>query len=429
MIRPTWFEFRRLWPGRTWPAIAVVSVAALVSFGAVAVTGPVRPLDGDAPEYLSIAQALAADKGFVAPLSPWPTQPTMARVPLWPLAAAAALMLFPADNPRAVLRYLTALVNVLTSLVLCFLTFSLTADSRLSTAVGLAAGGYPASIFLVVSGYCELLAVFILCVGLLAILAGGRSTYVGMLLLGFVPLVRSNFIILPFCALFLLCIVTLKDRNRILKLAELQRIALCSVLFAMPSLFWLARNYEISGRFPLMSTLEGETLYGSNNAVVANQLAEWGYWIMPNQISGEVPLRELARTMSEVQVNDYYHQKALRFWIEHWPTLPKLILGKLVRGFVPIPFKPRLGSYVVFSFRAIIYVALFFSLWKWPRIDPMYRYFCGSVFLVILITTVIYYGTYRFSYLIELSVMPFIALAVRDQIVQSRGARWCATNG
>lgn len=414
-------ELRRIRLALGWQVAAVFLIGALLDFSAVAVTRPLRPLDGDAPEYLSIAQMLANGKGFVAPLSPWPTQPTMARSPLWPAVIAAALRLFPNRNPRAVLRCLTAFLNVLTCLVLYLLTFLLTSDSRLSTAVGLAAAVYPASLFLVISGYCEILAVLTLCLGFLAVLSGGYWVYVGALLLGLVPLVRSNFIIFPFCVLCL-WIVTSRDRNRITQLPELLRVAFACLLFALPPLFWLARNYEISDRFPILSTLEGETLYGSNNPVVANQFAEWGYWVMPNRIPGELPLWELARTMSEVQVNDYYHQKAVGFWMGHWPILPKLILGKLVRGFVPIPFKPRPESYIVFFFRAVIYLGLLLALRKSLHMYPTYMYLYGSTFLIILITTVIYYGTYRFSFFLELPALPLIASTVQQYIARSRGA-------
>jgi hypothetical protein len=304
MPAPSQVELHKMSHGITWQLSAVLLIATVINFGAVAVTGPVRPLDADGPEYLSIAQALVAGQGFVAPLSPWPNQPNLARVPLWPAAIAGALTLFPGKNPRAVLRYLTASLNVLCCLSLYFLTVLLTADKRLSAAVGIAAAIYPASIFLVINGYCEVLAVLLLCLGFLAVLLGGRWAYLGALLLGLVALVRSNFVIFPVCVL-LIWIITSPERGSILRPPVLLRVAIAVLLFALPTSFWLVRNYEVSGRFPLLSSLEGETLYGSNNEVVTNRLADWGYWIMPDGIPGELPMQALARQMSEVQANDY----------------------------------------------------------------------------------------------------------------------------
>jgi hypothetical protein len=97
-----------------------------------------------------------------------------------------------------------------------------------------------------------------------------------------------------------------------------------------------------------------------------------------------------------------------------------LILGKLVRGFVPIPFRPRFGSYVVFFFRAIIYLGLLVSLRKISRGNRVYTYLLGSAFMVVLITTVMYYGIYRFSYLFEVPSMPLIAAALSQYVNESR---------
>ena len=400
-------------------ATVVVVCAAIVSFTAVALNGPGAPLSGDAPEYLSIAQSLAQGHGYMAPLSPWPTQPALGRAPIWPIVNAAVLRVLPAAEPHALLRYTTAVVNTFVCLSIFILTFQITNERNLSMISGIAASLYPVSLFLTVSGACEVLALLLMVSAFIAVITRGVGLYIGSLLFGILVLVRTNFVIFPACAVFALFFF-----KRDLTKVRLRRVIAGMLLFAAPSLVWCVRNYRISGRFPLLSTIEGETLYGSNNAVVASNTIEWGYWIMPDQIPSERRLRDLARTMSEIQVNDYYHGQAVSFLRSNWADIPKLILGKLIRGFVPIPFRPRLASYLVFGCRAILYAALLWSLASsWHLIDPIYRWLCSSALLVTLATTIIYYGNYRFTYLVELLALPFIALAAktsRPLLVQNK---------
>ena len=101
----------------------------------------------------------------------------------------------------------------------------------------------------------------------------------------------------------------------------------------------MVRNYKISGEFPVLSTLRGQTFYGGNNDLVANTWRWWGYWVFPNAIPGETPMVELAEFMSEVDVDAYYTQRG-KAWIRaHIAGLPRLALGKLTRAYVPVPWK------------------------------------------------------------------------------------------
>jgi hypothetical protein len=180
-------------------------------------------------------------------------------------------------------------------------------------------------------------------------------------------------------------------------------------LFWLPSGLWIARNYALSGEFPVLSTIEGETLYGANNDYVASNLAVWGYWVFPDGIPGQTAKKDLAATMSELQVDRYYHRKGIAFLKQHWLGLPRLEVGKLIRGLVPVPWIPNWGSYCVFLFRAALYAAVLLSLRTLRTMDPLFRILVTGMFLVVLVTELVYYGTYRFTFCTEVFLLPVVA--------------------
>jgi hypothetical protein len=146
-----------------------------------------------------------------------------------------------------------------------------------------------------------------------------------------------------------------------------------AALFWLPSAIWIFRNYAASGEFPVLSTIEGATLYGSNNDYVASDLSVWGYWVFPNEIACEPSLKELAQTMTERQADVYYHRKGVAFLKTHWFAIPRLELGKLIRAFVPVPWVVAWPSYVAFFTRALPYVGILLTLRTFRQVDPRYR--------------------------------------------------------
>jgi len=191
---------------------------------------------------------------------------------------------------------------------------------------------------------------------------------------------------------------------------EWKRFVVLAALFWLPSALWIARNYAVSGEFPVLSTGEGETLYGGNNDYVASTLSVWGYWVFPNEIPGETPKKELVQTLSERQLDVYYHRKGVAFLKQHWFELPRLELGKLIRAFVPVPWRPSWASYLVFFFRAILYLGILRNLVAFRQLDPRYWTIVSGIFLVILLTVVVYYGTYRFTFCAEVFLIPAVVM-------------------
>jgi hypothetical protein len=108
---------------------------------------------------------------------------------------------------------------------------------------------------------------------------------------------------------------------------NLFRFAIALALACLPASVWCVRNYGITGRFPLLTSVEGETLYGANNDVVAGELSVWGHWVMPDEIPGETPKRELAKLLgSDIALNDYYNRKAVS-WLSMSAGDPRSFWG------------------------------------------------------------------------------------------------------
>jgi hypothetical protein len=389
--------------------ILVLAVAIIANVLAVFGTSSKSAGDGDGPFYIGIARNLAAGKGYVLNESFWPDKPTMGRAPVWPALLTLPALIAPGASDDQLLRGTAACLNVASALLLFAMTWLLSRDIRASTMAGLAYALYPVALALTAGGFSEIPYVFLAALGLCMILRGGKMLYPGALVLGLSPLVRSNFIVLPVMAGFAAILA-----NRSVR--QWRRFAILALLFWLPSGLWILRNYALSGEFPVLSTIEGETLYGANNEYVASTLSQWGYWVFPNEIPGETTKKELAQTMSERQIDRYYHRKGMAFLKQHWFELPRLEVGKLVRGFVPVPWVASWSSYIAFFFRGILYTGILLNLKTLRRLDPVYRMIVSGMFFVILLTVLIYYGTYRFTFCVEVFLLPAVIIGCRESI-------------
>jgi hypothetical protein len=103
--------------------------------------------------------------------------------------------------------------------------------------------------------------------------------------------------------------------------------------------------------------------------------------------------------MSPLEINDYYHDRAVAWLRANKAAIPRLYLGKLIRAFIPIPWIPTLASYAAFSYRFLLDV-LFLALapWWWGRVDRRYLLFLSAMFVVNLVTVVVYWGVFRFTH-------------------------------
>lgn len=403
-------------------ALVAAFVALAVDLVAIQRNGPDSPTHGDGPYFIGIAKSLAAGRGYYLPESFWPDLPNVARSPLWPAFLVLPARVFPGANENAILRYTGAVLHAGCAALMAPMAFQFAGSVAAAGAMALLLGIYPAAAALVLGGYSETSFLLLMMLGVIFLFEGGWKSYAGAVLCGVAVLARSNVVLLP----VMLAAVTAVFRPKLLlNGTHLRRFAIGCALFGIFPLFWITRNYLVSGYFPVLSAMEGETLYGGNNARVAEDLSVWGYWIMPDQIPGEQTKRELARTRTELQVNQYYHDKAMAFIRANWFALPRLIVGKLVRGFVPVPWVPLAASYVAFLFRALVYVAFGAAVLVWRGRHDGYALLIAAMFLVTLATTVIYYGVFRFTFCLEPFLFPVIAAGAAAMIdARRRGQVW-----
>ena len=373
------------------------------------------PLREDGPEYLGIAESLAHGDGYHETTGPWPDVPHTKRPPAWPVFLVPAMWITPQPWHSAAVRVTALVPMALTGVVFYFLCLHFGVNRRLAAFSGLFAACSLPMIALAYDGMSEGLAALFCSAGILFVLWGGRRFYAGAFFLSAAVMVRTNLILLP---VFVAAALLLSHSGRRTLWLHRKRVLMGSLIFFSLPTVWMIRNYAVTHRAFLLSSGDGEVLYGGNNDVVANELEFWGYWIEPDSRLGEPPLHELAISLSDVQLNDYYRGKGTAWIRSHIRELPRLWLGKLIRGFVPLPWRPLAASYIAFGYRALLDILFFATMSRWrPRLDPQYALILGSLFVTTLLTTVLYWGVYRFVHcFVELFFIPLIAVGLeRDQ--------------
>ena len=379
---------------------------------------------------MAIGRSLAAGNGFKNPIGPWPDRPEYARMPGWPALISVGLRVAPWAKPEVVSRFTNAVCLSVAAAFFCALSRKLGVKPILSVVAGLAVTLSPSLVFLSVDGLSEVSFLMIVAIGLTAVLTGGGWIYPGALILGLAALVRTNFILVPF-AFVGLALLFRTSRETLLNRGKLIRLFACCVLALLPALMWAVRNDLITGRFPLLSTIEGETFYGSNNDLTAHNLEYWGYWAFPDDIPGEVPKLELAKRLgNDLVLNDYYHRRGVAWVKSNLRGLPRLELGKFIRAFAPIPWAPITASYIAFFCRFLLYILWLALLPFWWRgMSRTYLLFCLAMATVHVITTAVYYGLYRFTHCyVEILFVPCISYGLQ-QWLASRATHFSGRNG
>lgn len=394
--------------------LTLTAVAGLLVFGYIFTSKRVHEFRGDTPYYLAIAEQIASEPPrFRNPKSLWPNAPAMDRGPGWPFTLSLAIRLFPGGDRVFQVKSTGAVIALMNVLWIALLTFNLTRSNAFALCAGLAWAANPHTLALIEDGATEPLFVFLTALGLVAMHRGRGGVYGGAFFLGLSCLVRQFFVIFPF-GLLAVCLLVHPWRHPRGPLWW-RRLLIAGLLFLMPAAVWCYRNYKVCGRAPVLSTLRGETFYGANNPVVANQLETWGYWIMPDEIPGEVKKRRLSLTLTEAETDRYYFQKGLSHVRAHWFELPRHLLGKLIRGYVPIPWAPSWSSHAVFSYRWALYIAFAITLNAALQSCPQpYPKLLAAMWFTSVTVTLIFYGAARFTYCFEPFLIPFIAKGVQS---------------
>jgi hypothetical protein len=371
----------------------------------------------DPAQYSGIARSIAKGNGYKDPVGFWPDLPAYDRMPVWPLMQSVGLAITQGAVSEAANARLTNVICLtLVGIAFAAICRRLGIRPGICLAAGLSASLSPILIYLSIEGFSEVSFVLVASAGLALAFSGSRYAYAAAFVFGLGPLVRTNFIAV--LVLSPLLALTLPSARRALASRPvLRKIALACALSLLPTGIWVIRNYTITGRFPFLSSLEGETFYGSNNEVTATDLRKWGYWIMPNEVPGETSKEDLAKRLgSDAELNDYYHRQGIAWIRSHIPGMPRLIVGKLVRAFVAVPWadSPPFSEFVAISSRLILQALCLLTLPYWWRgINRYYLLILASMTIAHLITTVMFYGSTRFTWcFLEVFFIPCAAFGI-----------------
>lgn len=376
--------------------------------------GIARPMSSDAFYYLGLAKSLAAGQGYVAHEGFWPDAPTMGRSPGWPFVVSLALRVVRGVSPDLVMRLSGILFHGAVAALVAVLAWRAFGRRSAALLAGAAYAVHPAALFFVISGDSEVFFLVLALGGVLLAMGRGWRRLAGVAILGLACLVRAYFILwIGFAVGFQL--MRLWVNRRPVSARGLAALAAGVALFVLPPFLWAARNYRICHHFPVFSTLKGEVFYGGNNPVVSENLLYWGYWVFPNEIPGETPKVDLARTRTEYELDNYYDRKGKEWLAQNPSAIPRLTLGKLVRAYVPIPWKPNWGSYAVSAFRWLLYAAALVGACRcWRRAPFAYVAATAAVVLTDVVTVALFWGCARFAFVIEPFLLPFAAMGLLE---------------
>lgn len=389
--------------------LLVFAIALAMNLGVGGALGLRAPMQSDASYFLDLASHLADGRGYATSLSFWPDTPSVRRLPGWPFLVGAGLKLMPGAAPELVMRALALAVNAGAAALLTLLTGLLFRRTLAAAVAGLAYMLHPAALHCAYAGLSEPLFIFLAVLGAILLLrpGGASGLYAGCLVLGLACLVRANFAAWMFFA-GVCWFFTRRRARRVPARHEALAGLTAAVIFLAPLGAWTVRNYKVCGHFPVISALGGQTFYGGNNPVVASDLDVWGYWIFPNAIPGETPMAELAHEMSEAEVDAYYAEKGRRYIAGHLPGMPRLLLGKLVRAYIPLPWKPSWRGYAVGLFRLLLYALAVLGLRRtWSGTPFAYRIMLAAVLLANVLTVLVFYGYTRFAFIMEPFLLPY----------------------
>ena len=404
-----------------------------------------RPIESDAYYFLQLAQNLAVGNGYKVQDGFWPDAPSMRRLPGWPAVVAVALKATPSFDPSTVMRVLALMVNAAAAVATCAMTWRLFQRSLPAFLAGMGYACHPAGLYYSLNGFSEPLFVLLAAAGITCLLPASSMTrdpaltsareervaysgphvfscraLTGGILLGCAALVRANFVLWSVIVLGLVLFLSTLRKGSLTQGRRWLPVVIAVFISLLPPLLWMHRNYRVSGTFPVLSSLKGQTFYGGNNAVVADTWEYWGYWVFPDQIPGETPMVELARTMTERDVDRYYYNKGKQYVSAHLVAHPKLLLGKLVRAYVPVPWHFSPGSVGVSLYRWLLYIGTLLGLIAARRrTAPLYGALVAAMLLANLFTVLMFWGCARFAFVIEPFLFPYAAA----------GVEWCGPIG
>jgi hypothetical protein len=203
------------------------------------------------------------------------------------------------------------------------------------------------------------------------------------------------------------------DRARI-DVVNWRQLVVAALLFFIPSAGWVARNYFVSDRFPILAGTSSMTFYGNYNPVSGAWGHGFGKWIHPDDIPGQEKLGNLSKRLPEAEALQTWDQKGKEFITHQWRVVPLLFVAHVVRCFLPSP-DDGAHKYFFWLLRLILYAAALVAIrQKSFPLDTWFGVMLASTVLVSVITVVLYSGDGRYLYPLHVLLLVFV-LSTRYQ--------------
>ena len=375
--------------------LVLVGVLALtISVARVAIFRSDRNFVGQGYMYKEVALALASGQGYTETHGPLRGQPTMRRPPLWPAVLSLPLKACPQCNSVAVTQFATGFMQAATAFGVALLVGLLSGSRRRMLLALLATVFLPEAQPLLLGGYCEPLASAILAIGTFLLCCGPRFFFGGVVVLSLLPLVRPNFIPLWASVVVLVWWLQSHNRSRLVFGATKGRLIVAALLFYTPTALWIARNYLVSGAFPVMAGTSSMTFYGNYNPISATIGPRFGRWIGPYKIPG--PGQQ--KRMSEAEEFRYYDSQGRDFAVHHWKVVPLLIGAHVILSMLPSPIDGA-HKYSFWVFRMLLYAAALIAIRrKSIPLESWFGVMLACSFLTTAVTVLMYSGEGRYLY-------------------------------
>lgn len=418
-------------------AACLVSLLALLPSALI-----ISSLNADSPNmdggwYMLAALTIAHGTGYQAPWGHgaitswygpfredglWPGKPTAFHPPLWPFVASLPLRAWHFQGPVSEMHVAGLLMHYGQILGAVWITDVLSGSLLAMFAAGLVVSLWPAALVAIVTGDSEPCAGAVIALGTALLMAGGKRFWLGVGVLSLMPLVRSNFTILPFFVFTV--VILLRYRGLLLVRPSL----LAAALFYLPTAAWVARNYAVMGA-PVFATKQGASLYGNWNSVSARLGGpRFADWVHPDLIPGEAKIKQLAATMSEPEMSHYYMERGLQFVRDHAAIVPIVVGGHILRAFLPqhssAPGQKWIWILPEWISRVALYgIAVWLLLRRHLRLENWYGAMLAAVALTCMTTVVLFFGEQRYVWPCTLLLIPFVCHEVQDYLAAARKNR------
>jgi len=363
-----------------------------------------RPyLFGQGYQYQQLAEALASGHGFAEIRGPRQGSATILRPPLWPFILSLPMRAFPHADRVAIVRSAEIAMHAITALGVALLVGLISGSRMRMLLATFAIASLPDAQPMLLGGYCEPCSTAILVLGTLLISCSERLFFAGIAVLSFLPLVRPNYLLLWPGVIVLLWWI--QSRRHPHPAFSARRLLAATLLFYVPTSVWVARNYLVSGVFPVVAGTSSLTFYGNYNPAAAAVGPAFGIFKLPSTTAKETA------GMSEVAMLRYYDREGREFIAQHWKLMPLLLAAHVVRTFLPSS-QDGAHEYMFWIFRLLLYGAFLIAVrYRAVALDSWSTVILFCSFLVTAVTVVLYSGDVRYLYPLNVLLLAVLCAA------------------